>query len=98
LAEYIVVHRYTIAQEPDSLGTGPDAAGLFVVACETTAVLARATSMLVCQRALVNGVSGGVGTLLVQVLVGLSVRVTAVCSVQNAEMVKRLGADEVNSS
>ncbi|KAF2754491.1 NAD(P)-binding protein [Pseudovirgaria hyperparasitica] len=48
------------------------------------------------ERVLVNGASGGVGSLLVQILRNLGVReIVAVCSGKNADFVKRLGADEV---
>jgi NADPH:quinone reductase-like Zn-dependent oxidoreductase len=49
-------------------------------------------------RVLINGVSGGVGTVIVQLAkqaVGGKGAVFATCSDKNAEMVKGLGADEV---
>lgn len=48
---------------------------------------------------LVNGASGGIGTLVVQMakdIVGESGRVVAICSGRNVELVKGLGADEVS--
>jgi len=64
------------------------------------------TAVKMCQRAgikegdkvLVNGASGGVGTMLVQVAkaMGASV-VVGICSGKNVEFVKEVGADEVCS-
>jgi NADPH:quinone reductase-like Zn-dependent oxidoreductase len=47
------------------------------------------------QRALVNGASGGVGTLTLQIAKAFGARVTAVCSTRNVEQALALGADRV---
>lgn len=46
-------------------------------------------------RCLVIGASGALGTVMVQLLKARSCHVTAVCSGKHADMVRRLGADEV---
>jgi NADPH:quinone reductase-like Zn-dependent oxidoreductase len=47
------------------------------------------------ERVLVNGASGGVGTMTVQIAKALGGQVTAVCSTRNVEQARKLGADRV---
>jgi NADPH:quinone reductase-like Zn-dependent oxidoreductase len=47
------------------------------------------------ERVLINGASGGVGTLAVQIAKALGAHVTAVCSTRNVEQTRALGADRV---
>ncbi len=47
------------------------------------------------QRVLINGASGGVGTLAVQIARVFGAEVTGVCSTRNADMVRAIGANQV---
>jgi len=47
------------------------------------------------QRVLVNGASGGVGTLTLQIAKAFGAQVTAVCSTRHVEQTRALGADRV---
>lgn len=97
LSEYIVVPAHAVAEKPAGLEDGA-AAALMGVAGQTTACLMRAAEVAKGDRVLVNGASGGVGSVVVQVLRYKGAHVTAICSGKNEAMVRQLGADEVSLS
>lgn len=95
LAEYVVVPEGLVAAVPAGMGLG-EAAGLGIVG--QTAVIAHreAPELKKGSRVLVNGASGGLGAMVVQIAKGRGAWVVGVCSGGNAEMVRGLGADEVS--
>ncbi|KXX77949.1 putative quinone-oxidoreductase, chloroplastic [Madurella mycetomatis] len=98
LAEYVAVDVRSVAVVPDGMD-GKEAAGLMGIAGQTAAAMVRNAGFGIGDgtpgRVLVNGASGGVGSVAVQALKGMGKEVVAVCSGGNADMMRRLGADEV---
>ncbi|KAF2434302.1 zinc-binding oxidoreductase [Tothia fuscella] len=96
LAEYVVVPTSNIALKPERLSF-EDASGLGITGV-TALELVKDSKLKQGDSVLINGASGGVGTMTVQVarnVVGPSGKVVAICSAENAALAKRLGADEV---
>lgn len=94
LAEYVEVPASKVALVPEGL-TLRDAAGALGIAGQTAWVILKEAGIEKGDRVLVNGASGGVGSVLVQVAKAKGAVVYGVCSGGNAEFVKGLGADEV---
>ncbi|KAK0631114.1 hypothetical protein B0T17DRAFT_490895 [Bombardia bombarda] len=95
LAEYIVVPASLVAVKPPSV-TLAQAAGLAGVAGQTAVLVEAETGGIKPgHRVLINGVSGGVGSILLQACKGKGAIVHGICSGANAELARRLGADEV---
>ncbi|KAK1655188.1 hypothetical protein BDP81DRAFT_456307 [Colletotrichum phormii] len=96
LAEHIVLPARYAVPVPSHVPLR-DASCVMTAGC-TAAVTIRATGLKQGDRVLVNGASGGIGSLAVQMaraIVGPEGYVVGVCSGRNAEMVLGLGADEV---
>ena len=97
LAEYIVLDCAAVVKKPTGISL-EGAAGLGISGC-TALDLIKAAKLKSGDKVLVNGASGGIGHLVLQMCrmgVGETGRVIAVCSSSNVEWVKELGANEVS--
>jgi len=96
LAEYVVVPDSLVAVVPEGMMGMREASGLGIVG--QTAVIAHreADGLGEGSRVLVNGASGGLGAMVLQIAKGRGARVVGVCSGTNEEFVRGLGADEVS--
>ncbi|MEU7923671.1 NAD(P)-dependent alcohol dehydrogenase [Micromonospora sp. NPDC049801] len=93
-AEYACVPQTQVAQLPTNL-TPQQAAALPLAGTTALLGLCDVGRVEPGQRLLVNGASGGVGTLAVQLGKALGATVTGVCSTRNVDLVRSLGADDV---
>lgn len=96
LAEYVAIPAKYVALKPQNVSFG-DAAGC-LLAGMTAWQQVFESGAREGDRVLVNAASGGIGTMVVQMvrnIVGDSGHVVGICSGRNVEMVKSLGADEV---
>ncbi|TWP47790.1 NAD(P)-dependent alcohol dehydrogenase [Lentzea tibetensis] len=90
-AEYVCVPDNAVARKPANL-TFEQAAAL-PLAANTALIGLRDVGAG--QRVLINGASGGVGTMAVQLAKAQGAEVTGVCSTRNVDLVRSLGADHV---
>jgi NADPH:quinone reductase-like Zn-dependent oxidoreductase len=93
-AEYAVVPAARLTTKPAGLSFEEAAASVMtgltgLVAMRDVAKVGEGT------RVLINGASGGVGTMAVQIAKALGAEVTGVCGTHNIELVRSLGADDV---
>ncbi|CAK7230675.1 zinc ion binding [Sporothrix bragantina] len=105
LVEYLTVPAELVARQPKAFGdssakAGPPSVGVLGCAGQTahlaaTDPCAEAAFSSAEPRILINGASGAVGSLLIQISKARGAYVAAVCSGKNSEFVRRLGADEV---
>ncbi|WP_330307410.1 MULTISPECIES: NAD(P)-dependent alcohol dehydrogenase [unclassified Streptomyces] len=93
-AEYVCAPDAAVSAKPAGL-TFEQAAALPLAGNTALTGLRDVGRLASGQRLLVNGASGGVGTLTVQIAKSYGAEVTAVCSARNAELVRSLGADRV---
>ena len=93
-AEYAVVPAAQLLKKPAELSFQEAAASVMTGLTALTA-MRDVGKVGPDTRVLINGASGGVGTMAVQIAKHLGARVTAVASGRNVAMLRSLGADEV---
>jgi NADPH:quinone reductase-like Zn-dependent oxidoreductase len=93
-AEYAVADETQVVLKPSRL-TFEQAAAVPITASTALQGLRDKAQVRPGQRVLINGASGGVGTFAVQIAKSLGAEVNAVCSPQNVESAKSLGANRV---
>jgi NADPH:quinone reductase-like Zn-dependent oxidoreductase len=94
LAEFAVADQSQLVIKPPAV-TFEQAAAMPIAATTALQGLRDKAQVRPGQRVLVNGASGGVGTFAVQIAKSLGAEVSGVCSAENVDMVKSLGADRV---
>ncbi len=93
-AEYVCVPEAQLMLKPARMSF-EEAAAVPLGAVTAWTCLCELGQMKSGQKVLINGASGGVGTLAVQIAKLYGAEVTGVCSTRNLEMVRSLGADQV---
>ncbi|WP_018908258.1 NAD(P)-dependent alcohol dehydrogenase [Salinispora arenicola] len=93
-AEYVCIPEHLAAPKPTNL-TPQQAAALPLAGITALMGLSDVGQVEPGHRVLINGASGGVGTLAVQLAKALGASVTGVCSTRNVDLVRSLGADHV---
>ncbi|MHC4471699.1 MAG: NADP-dependent oxidoreductase [Planctomycetota bacterium] len=93
-AEFAIIPESSAALVPEGVST-EDAGVVPLSALTAWQALHEIGRVASGQRVLINGASGGVGTFAVQFARLAGAEVTGVCSRENAELVRRLGASEV---
>ena len=93
-AEYASVSEDALALKPANL-TFAQAASVPMAGLVALQALRDHGHVQAGQSVLINGASGGIGTLAVQIAKSLGAQVTGVCSTGNTDMVRSIGADLV---
>lgn len=93
-AQYATTDADSLSLKPASVSF-VEAAALPVVALTALQAFRDKADLQPGQHVLINGASGGVGTMAVQLAKLMGAEVTGVCSTKNLDLVKSLGADHV---
>jgi NADPH:quinone reductase-like Zn-dependent oxidoreductase len=91
-AEYVCASETCLAKKPINL-TFQEAAAVPVAAITALQALRDHGQIRQGQRVLIDGASGGVGTFAVQIAKAFGTEVTAICSPNNMETARSIGAD-----
>ena len=92
-ADYVCVHE-NIVHKPANI-TFEQAGGVAIAGLTALQGLRDHGKLKAGQKVLINGASGGVGTFAVQIAKAMGAEVTAVCSTNNVDLMRSLGADHV---
>lgn len=92
-AEYLVIDESLVARKPKSLSMAEAAAIPLVGQTALQALQRGGVAPNSHAKVLVNGAAGGVGVFALQIAKAYGAIVTAVCSTENIDFVKELGAD-----
>lgn len=93
-AEYACARQSTLVLKPEGLRFD-QAAAVPIAGLTALQGLRDKGRVQAGQKVLINGAAGGIGTFAVQIAKSLGANVTGVCSTQNVELVRSLGADRV---
>jgi NADPH:quinone reductase-like Zn-dependent oxidoreductase len=93
-AEYTAPPASQIARKPAALSFA-DAAASVMTGLTALIAMRDVGQVTESSRVLVNGASGGVGTMAVQIAASMGAEVTGVCGTRNAELVRSIGAARV---
>ncbi|NND01768.1 MAG: NAD(P)-dependent alcohol dehydrogenase [Acidimicrobiia bacterium] len=93
-AEFAVAKETSLAPKPANISF-EQAAGVGIAAYTALQGLNLTGEIDAGDDVLINGASGGVGTFAIQIAKAAGANVTAVCSTQNLEIARSLGADRV---
>ena len=93
-AQYAAAPATQLVKKPAEL-TFTDAAASVMSGLAALAAMRDVAQVSAGKRVLINGASGGVGTMAVQIAKALGAEVTGVCGIGNIELVRSLGADHL---